>query len=112
MDGSDAAVAPAAGETPLKTSDAELDEARRRLAEEQQKRQSAELERDEARQHLRSERGRSVWAQEQAVAGAVEAAKARLAQAKRAYAQAMAESRYDESAELQAQIAEATLELK
>jgi hypothetical protein len=112
MDGSDVAVAPMAGESALKTSDAELDEARRRLAEEQQKRQSAEQERDEARQHLRSERGRSAAAQEQAVAGALEAAKARLLQAKRAYAQAMAESRYDESAELQAQIAEATLELK
>jgi hypothetical protein len=46
------------------------------------------------------------------VASALETAKGRLAEAKRAYARAMADSRYDDGAELQEQIAEAMLEVR
>lgn len=100
------------GEAGLRTTDAELETARQLLAQEQKKRESAEQERDTARQHLLSERGNRFAAQEAAVASALETAKARLLQAKRAYAQAMADSRYDEGAELQEQIAETALEIR
>lgn len=110
MDATDAA-APA-GAAELRTSDSELEQARRQIAQEQKRRESAEQERDAARQHLLSERGRSFVAQEAAVASALETAKTRLGEAKRAYAQAMADSRYEEGAELQAQIAEAALEIR
>jgi hypothetical protein len=110
MDATDAA-APA-GVAELRTSDSELEQARRQIAQEQRRRESAEQERDAARQHLLSERGRSFVAHEAAVASALETAKTRLGEAKRAYAQAMAESRYEEGAELQAQIAETALEIR
>jgi hypothetical protein len=110
MEAGDAAVTGA--DVGLRTTDADLEVARQQLAEEQKKRESAEQERDAARQHLQSERGGRFAAQEAAVASALETAKGRLAEAKRAYARAMSDSRYEDGAELQEQIAEATLEVR
>ena len=110
MEAGDAALT--GGEAGLRTTDADLEAARQQLAEEQKKRENAEQERDAARQHLLSERGGRFAAQEAAVASALETAKGRLAEAKRAYAKAMSDSRYEDGAELQEQIAEATLEVR
>jgi len=110
MEAGDAALT--GGEGGLRTTDADLEAARQQLAAEQKKRESAEQERDAARQHLLSERGGRFAAQEAAVASAFETAKGRLAEAKRAYARAMSDSRYEDGAELQEQIAEATLEVR
>jgi hypothetical protein len=59
-----------------------------------------------------SERVNRFAAHEQAIASSIEVAKARLAEAKRGYATAMAESKFEEAAEFQEQISEAALDVR
>jgi hypothetical protein len=95
-----------------RTSDAELDRVRQQLADEQERRASAEHERDAERQRVAAERSNRFAAQEAAVASALDSARTRLAVTKRAYAEAVGQGRFQESAELQEQIAEAALEIR
>ncbi|MGO8915764.1 MAG: hypothetical protein ACLQJR_07645 [Stellaceae bacterium] len=112
MDATSAAAERADADTGPRTTDAELETMRQQLAEEKEKRASAERDRDTERQRVLAERGNRFAAQESAIAGALEMAKARLAGAKHAYAAAMSDERYQDGAELQEQIAEAALEIR
>jgi hypothetical protein len=87
------------------TSDAELEKVRHLLQEERQKRAAAETV-------AVSERSNRFAAQEQAIANGTEAAKARLAEAKRAYAAAMHGGKFEDAAEHQEQISQTALELR
>jgi hypothetical protein len=87
------------------TSDAELEKVRHLLQEERQKRATAETV-------AASERSNRFAAQEQAIAKGTEVAKARLAEAKRGYAAAIKDGKYDDTAEYQEQISETALELR
>jgi hypothetical protein len=98
--------------TELRTTDAELETIRQQLADETKKRETAEQERDSERQRALSERTNRFAAQEAAVASALEAAQARLAELKRLYNERMGESRFEEGAELQGQISETMREAR
>jgi hypothetical protein len=113
MDAPNAATERAAeADTGLKTTDAELETIRQQLAEETKKREAAEQERDQDRQRLLSERSNRFVAQEAAVATALEASQARLAELKRIYVERMGGGKFEEGVELQEQIADAAQEVR
>jgi hypothetical protein len=103
MEATDAAAEPAADtDAGPKTTDAELETMRRQLAEETHRRETAE-------QRALAER---FVAQESAVANALDASQARLADLKRSYLDRMGTGRFEEGTDLQDQIAEATQEVR
>jgi len=112
MDATSAAAERAEGDSVPRTSDAELERIRQQLAEEKERRASAERDRDAERRRVEAERGNRFAAQEAVLASALETARTRLAAAKQAYAAALSEERFQDGAELQEQIAEAALEIR
>ena len=95
----------AEGESERQTSDAELEKVRHLLQEERQKRATAETV-------AVAERSNRFAAQEQAIANGAEMARAKLAEAKRAYAAAMSGGKFDDAVEYQEQMSETALELR
>jgi hypothetical protein len=107
-----AETAGAARAPALETTDGDLTKARDHILGEARRvaRETAEAAAGDVAARVRH--SAQLSEQEQRLAGALQGAKGRLAEAKRGYAQAMAEARYEDAAEFQEKIAETLLEVR